>query len=327
MMRHKFTIGAVALAFAVSAAPALGQENPRSGSPGSRSSGGGERTGAAVPRGGSSGGGASGGGSMGSSSSPSAPSSSGSTMRAPSRMGSASGERAGAVMRAPRRSDDAGQATGRRAVPRGGTASAPAAPATRTGRSTTRTTGAGGGSDDRAAGRRTVVNTRPRATDRPVTGRAVERGSVTRPGGTDFIYIYRPSYNPWGFYGPGLGYGLGYLYYDPFWSGSYGYGSYGYGGYGYGGGYYSGSGGYSQTYQDTGALRLKLKPREAEVYVDGYYVGVVDSFDGMFQKLRLDGGGHRVEVRADGYAPLQFDVLITPGETVTYKGEMESVVK
>jgi len=326
MMRHKFTIGAVALAFAVSAAPVLGQQNPRSGGSGSRSSGGGERSGAAVPRGGSSGGGVSGGGSVGSSSSPSAPSSSGSTMRSPARMGSSSGDRAGAAMRAPRRSDDA-QATGRRAVPRGGTASAPAAPATRTGRSTTRTTGEGGGSVDRATGRRAVpVNNRPRG-ERPVTGQAVERSRVPLPG-TDTIFIYRPYYNPWGFYGPGLGYGLGYLYYDPFWYGGYGYGSgYGYYGGGYGSGYYSGSGGYSQTYRDAGALRLKLKPREAEVYVDGYYVGVVDSFDGMFQKLRLDGGGHRVEVRADGYDPLQFDVLITPGETVTYKGEMQPAIK
>ena len=167
---------------------------------------------------------------------------------------------------------------------------------------------------------------RPRG-DHPVTGVATSRGSVTRPG-SDVIYVYRPYYNPWGFYGSGLGYGLGYLYYDPFWDSGYGYGGYGYGsgyyGGGYGGGYY-GSGGYSQTYRDTGSLRLKLKPREAQVFVDGYFVGVVDSFDGVFQKLQLDGGGHQVEVKADGYEPLQFDVLITPGETVTYKGEMKTV--
>ncbi len=61
------------------------------------------------------------------------------------------------------------------------------------------------------------------------------------------------------------------------------------------------------------------------MFVDGYFVGEVDSFDGAFQKLTLDGGGHRVEIKAEGYEPLQFEVLITPGETVTYKGEMKRI--
>jgi hypothetical protein len=184
-------------------------------------------------------------------------------------------------------------------------------------------------SDRRAASdRRAVpVNNRPRG-DNPATGVATERRpSSFRPG--DVYYIYRPYYNPYGFYGSGLGYGLGYLYYDPFWYGGFGYDPYGYG-YGYGGGYgggygYSGSGGYSQTYRDAGSLRLKVKPRDAQVFVDGYFVGVVDSFDGTFQKLTLDGGGHRVEIKADGYEPVQIDVLITPGETVTYKGELQPI--
>ena len=77
--------------------------------------------------------------------------------------------------------------------------------------------------------------------------------------------------------------------------------------------------------RDTGGLRLKIKPREAQVYVDGYLVGDVDSFDGAFQKLGIESGGHKIELKADGYEPLQFDVLITPGETVTYKGEMKRI--
>jgi hypothetical protein len=252
----------------------------------------------------------SGGGSMGSSSSPSAPSSSGS-----SGIGSA-------VERAPRRGGDH-QSTGRRAVPRGGSASSG---------STSRETGSatapartGSTSTDRRA---VPTNNRPRG-DNPVTGVAVERRYVPfNP--TDVYYVYRPYYNPYGFYGSGFGYGLGYLYYDPFWYGGFGYDpyGYGYGGYGYGGygGYGSyGSGGYSQTYRDSGSLRLKVKPREGQVFVDGYFVGVVDSFDGVFQKLTLDGGGHRVEIKADGYEPVQFEVLITPGETVTYKGEMQPI--
>ncbi len=60
------------------------------------------------------------------------------------------------------------------------------------------------------------------------------------------------------------------------------------------------------------------------MFVDGYYVGVVDDFDGVFQKLGLDSGDHKIELKAEGFEPLAFEVLITPGETVIYKGDMKS---
>jgi hypothetical protein len=141
-------------------------------------------------------------------------------------------------------------------------------------------------------------------------------------------WYYPPSY----WYGY-TGLGLGYFYYDPLWWGPsyYGYGyGYGYpgayGGY-YGGGYYGGGaygayGGDSETYYGVGKLRLKMKPRDAEVFVDGYFSGVVDDYDGTFQRLTLDSGPHRVEVRKPGFTTLSFDVRIPPDETVTYKGEL-----
>src|SRR5262249_46592776 len=76
---------------------------------------------------------------------------------------------------------------------------------------------------------------------------------------------------------------------------------------------------------DEGSLRLKIKPNNAEVYVDGYYVGVVDDFDGMFQRLHLDSGPHRIEVRAPGYETLDFDVRITSEHTTTYQGELKKI--
>jgi hypothetical protein len=188
---------------------------------------------------------------------------------------------------------------------------------------------------------------RPRE-DRPVHGYAVERGTVpTAPGsghgsGSRYPYYYYPYYGYYGYpsyYSPyyypygayGLGFGLGFGLYDPFWDPGY----YGYGGYGYGGGFgypaygYGGGGGSSSSSRqaDTGALKLKIKPRDAQVFVDGYLAGRVDEFDGMFQKLELDAGGHTLEVKADGYQPEKFDVLITPNETVTYKGELKPVVE
>jgi hypothetical protein len=167
---------------------------------------------------------------------------------------------------------------------------------------------------------------RPRE-GKPAVGEAVPRGSVppaTTPGGGTYI--------PGGYYGPGYYggyYGAGYGYYDPF-GGYGGYGGY-YGGYydpwygGYPGYGYDPQGGGYTTNDDDGKLRLKLKPRDAEVYVDGYYAGVVDDFDGIFQRLHLDSGPHRIEVRAKGYEPLTFEVRITPDHTTTYEGEMKRI--
>ncbi|HEY8548445.1 MAG TPA: PEGA domain-containing protein [Vicinamibacterales bacterium] len=160
--------------------------------------------------------------------------------------------------------------------------------------------------------------------NRPTTGYAVPRGTVSPPGrpGGDYWYYY-PRYN-W-YYNPfGWGtWGLGYVW-DPFWWGP-GYG-YPYGGYGwYGGGAYAGGGGYAGDYnadEAEGALRIKVKPREARVLVDGYIAGEVDDFDGNFQKLKLKQGPHQIELQHEGYEPLKFEVLIVEGQTVTYKGKM-----
>jgi hypothetical protein len=59
----------------------------------------------------------------------------------------------------------------------------------------------------------------------------------------------------------------------------------------YGGGY-GDSGGSTTSYGrgEQGNLKLKVKPRSAKVYVDGYFVGTVDEFDGSFQKLALNTG-------------------------------------
>ena len=110
-------------------------------------------------------------------------------------------------------------------------------------------------------------------------------------------------YYPWG-YG-GLGFGSYYGYYDP-WDDPYQP-------------VYSGGYGYD------GALRLKVKPRDASVYVDGYYAGHVDDFDGLFQRLKIESGPHHVEVRLDGYETLTFDVRIDPDRTIVYKGNLKEL--
>jgi hypothetical protein len=48
-------------------------------------------------------------------------------------------------------------------------------------------------------------------------------------------------------------------------------------------------------------VRVQVSPREAQVYVDGYYVGIVDDFDGTFQRLRVAPGGHEITLHLNGY--------------------------
>lgn len=123
---------------------------------------------------------------------------------------------------------------------------------------------------------------------------------------------YYGGWAPWGYGGFGFG-GFYGGYWDPFFWGGPGY----YGG--YPGGFYGGG-----AYADygTGALRLKVKPHDASVFVDGYYAGQVDQFDGVFQRLRLEPGPHRIEINADGYEPLTFEIRVLSDRTTTYTGEL-----
>jgi hypothetical protein len=102
---------------------------------------------------------------------------------------------------------------------------------------------------------------------------------------------------------------------------------YGLAGYGYG---YSAAWPYSgygavfpfDDFDDAGSLRLLVEPKDAQVYVDGYYAGIVDQFDGHFQHLDLSPRPHHVEIRAPGYQPLAFDVVIQSHHRADYRGKL-----
>jgi PEGA domain-containing protein len=155
---------------------------------------------------------------------------------------------------------------------------------------------------------------RPR-NGRDPEGTAVPRGSVpTNVSPTTRLIVPAGVYYPPGFFGGYGYYGLGFsslysAYYDPWYGATYDS--------------YGGSDALSSL--DEGALRLKIKPRQAQVYVDGQYVGVVDDFDGIFQRLHLASGVHHVEVRADGYETLDVDVRIVADHKTTYEGELKRI--
>ncbi|MBI3491315.1 MAG: PEGA domain-containing protein, partial [Acidobacteria bacterium] len=71
------------------------------------------------------------------------------------------------------------------------------------------------------------------------------------------------------------------------------------------------------------AVKIEVKPKEAEVYVDGYYAGIVDDFDGVFQRLRVPPGEHDIELYFDGYRTVHQKVYLTPDNTFKIKYTME----
>lgn len=79
-------------------------------------------------------------------------------------------------------------------------------------------------------------------------------------------------------------------------------------------------------YVDPGAsLRLDVKPKEAEVYVDGYYAGTVDDFSGTFKHLNVPGGEHELTLYLEGYRTAKQQLRLTSDKTLKVKYTMEKL--
>jgi hypothetical protein len=66
----------------------------------------------------------------------------------------------------------------------------------------------------------------------------------------------------------------------------------------------------------SGLLQLDIKPRDAQIFVNGEFVGTVEDLDG---RLELPEGVHRIEIRAARYEAHAFDARIVAARTITYR--------
>ena len=96
-------------------------------------------------------------------------------------------------------------------------------------------------------------------------------------------------------------------FYDPFWGPYYPYA------YGYGYPYY---GPFDYSLGSTGSVKTDITPKQAGVYVDGYYAGVADDFDGAIHRLHTSLGGHAVTFYLEGYRTLTENIYVRPNSTV-----------
>lgn len=125
-------------------------------------------------------------------------------------------------------------------------------------------------------------------------------------------------------------------YYDPYaysWGysrrpyGLYGYG-YGYNDYGYSYGdyygYYPSSQYRSYRYRagNISQVRTLVEPAKTRVYVDGYYAGIVDDFDGLLQRLNVSPGRHEITLKLEGYSSHTFAIYANRDQTLKLRWDM-----
>ncbi len=140
-----------------------------------------------------------------------------------------------------------------------------------------------------------------------------QRRAVRRPAGRPVVVasprVIRPFFYRTPFFHPGF-YGL----YAPFFYSPYHWGFHGhypYPPYGW------------RYRDDMGSARIQVTPRNAEVFIDGYFVGTVDDFDGVLQRLHVPAGEHELAIHLDGYRPIREKVLFRRGATLKVSYAMQ----
>jgi hypothetical protein len=136
---------------------------------------------------------------------------------------------------------------------------------------------------DRRPPERQEPRAEPRRAPRPAPPRPAKRGTHVFIGG----YFYDPFFGPYPWWPRGA--------YPPW---------------------------YYPVYDHHAEVRVACTPRAAAVYVDGFYAGLVDDFDGAFQRLALPAGGHRIALYLDGYVTEEFSIYLRPRSTFTLRHTM-----
>jgi hypothetical protein len=86
---------------------------------------------------------------------------------------------------------------------------------------------------------------------------------------------------------------------------------------------YPPQGSISPSQPNTGGMSFEIQPSDAQVYVDGRYVGTVGQYSPTSQPLGLTTGRHHIRITAPGYRAMEFDADIVSGEVLPYQGTLE----
>jgi PEGA domain len=72
-----------------------------------------------------------------------------------------------------------------------------------------------------------------------------------------------------------------------------------------------------------GGVSFEVAPGNAQVSVEGVFVGTVEAFSSTEPPLVLAPGVHYIEVRMPGYRTAAFEVIVAAGEVTPYQGALE----
>ena len=74
-----------------------------------------------------------------------------------------------------------------------------------------------------------------------------------------------------------------------------------------------------------GRLILDVEPATAQVFADGYYVGVPEDFSVRRGGGLLESGLHRIDVSAAGYEPMTLDLRVSASQPVTVRTALKAL--
>jgi hypothetical protein len=79
---------------------------------------------------------------------------------------------------------------------------------------------------------------------------------------------------------------------------------------------------YVPRYDVRAQVRIVAEPEAAAVYVDGFYAGIVEDFDGMFERLPLTPGGHEITLYLEGFVTARWRLYLRPGSDITVRAAL-----
>ena len=62
-------------------------------------------------------------------------------------------------------------------------------------------------------------------------------------------------------------------------------------------------------------LRVEVTPKQAGIYVDGYWLGPAGNVEGALKRLHTTPGGHEITLYLDGYRTVREDIYVRPEST------------
>jgi hypothetical protein len=89
--------------------------------------------------------------------------------------------------------------------------------------------------------------------------------------------------------------------------------------------YIVGQPGYTRPYMSYGGVSFDVEPRDADLFVDGEYVGRVSDFTSYDPPLTLVAGRHHVEIASGDYRVVEFDITILANQVIPYQGTLPYV--